>query len=310
MDAIDPKTIERLARIIVDPDGPYVRTGRQLEALLAQSGWPDPPEYDGSPKVAWLIEQMEDRNDHPGDIERLLCRVCDPLEYDEGDSGATVFREALNAVLKPEGIVILDTGGRPVLAELGTNGFTAVNAEPRDLDDRIRRLVGDAVTAELLSKRAAEARVCQQGGAYTMAVIAIGSLVEGLLYTFLTEQDEESRNHRFVGRDGNVITDRRPALETLINTAFVRNWIQLDAKAFMHTVRDFRNYIHPRKELADNPDFDNDTVGLCWAPLQAMLNDLEERFRAGEGGPSLDLNCERAQARAAADCPPRPAVRV
>ncbi|MFQ6331592.1 hypothetical protein ACLMAL_36475 (plasmid) [Nocardia sp. CWNU-33] len=278
MATIDPKTVERLARIIVDLDGPYARTGRQLEVLLTHSGWHNPPEYDGTPRIPWLIEQLEEREDQARDLERLLCRVCDPLEYDDGASAARVFRDAINVVLEAEGLVVLDTGGRPVIAELSAQGTGPTNAEPHDLDARVRRLIAHPQTSEMLIKRAGEARICQHSGAYTMAVIAIGSLVEGMLLTMLTERDDRCRNHRFVDRDGKFVTNRQPNLASLIDTAHACGWIQLDAKTFMHSVRNFRNYIHPGKELADNPDFDNDSVGLCWAPLQAMLNDLEQKF--------------------------------
>ncbi|WP_280383883.1 hypothetical protein [Nocardia wallacei] len=275
---LDPKTIERLARIIVDADGPYMRTGRELQALLEHAGWQNPPEYDGSAKVPWLVEQLDERNDLSHDLELLLCRVCDPLEYDEGGNAAREFRYALNEVLAAEGLVVTDTGGRPVVAERALDGSGATSAEPHDLDARVRKLIGNAGTAELLLNRAAEARLCQQAGAYTMAVIAIGSFVEGMLLAVLTERDEDCRNHRFVDQNGRTVVNRQPNLASLIDTAHARGWIQLDAKTFMHTVRNFRNYIHPGKELADKPDFDDDSVGLCWAPLQAMLNDLEQRF--------------------------------
>ncbi|RMI35397.1 hypothetical protein [Nocardia stercoris] len=280
----DEMTIERLARIIVDNDGPYMRTGRDLEKLLARAGWENPPEYDATPKVPWLIEHMIDRNDGGQDIERLVCRVCDPVEYHDGEEVASVFRAALNSVLKAEGMAVLDSGGRPILAEIGSDGMGAVNAEPHDLDERIYRLIKDRTTADLLLHRAAEARICQRSGAHTMAVIAIGSFVEGLLYTMLSERCDDCRNGRFIGSNGEMTSMRQPNLAALIDTAHALEWIQLDAKTFMHTVRNFRNYIHPRLELADNPRFDSDSVGLCWAPVQAMLNDLEYRISTGVSG--------------------------
>jgi hypothetical protein len=45
------KTVERAARIICDIDGSFERSGRELENLIRASAWPDPPEYDGSPRV-------------------------------------------------------------------------------------------------------------------------------------------------------------------------------------------------------------------------------------------------------------------
>ncbi|WP_369023599.1 hypothetical protein [Nocardia cyriacigeorgica] len=280
---IDPKTIERLAKIVVDPDGPYMRTGRELEMLLAHAGWQDPPDYDGSARIPWLIEQISCRNG-TRDIDLLLCRICDPLEHDGSARAAATYAEAVNEALAAEGIAVVLTGGRPIIAEIATDGTESVNAEPHDLDTRVRRLISDSATADLLLKRAEEARICQRSGAYTMAVIAIGSFVEGMLLTMLTERDEECRNNRFIGRDGKFVTIARPNLASLIDTAHARNWIQLDAKTFMHSVRNFRNYIHPGKEIADNPGFDYDSVGLCWAPLQAMLNDLEQQFAVVEAG--------------------------
>ncbi|WP_210739946.1 hypothetical protein [Nocardia coubleae] len=154
--ALDPKTIERLARIIIDPDGPYTRSGRDLEQLLAHSGWHNPPEYDGTPRIAWLIEQLDGREHPTTDLERLLCRICDPVEHDEGAVAAKIFRDAINTVLEPEGLVVIDTGGRPVIAELGAHGTGPHNAEPHDLDERVRRLMSDQPTAEHSSNEPAK----------------------------------------------------------------------------------------------------------------------------------------------------------
>ena len=43
----------------------------------------------------------------------------------------------------------------------------------------------------------------------------------------------------------------------------------------MHPVRDFRNYIHPRRAVeAFTPD--DQTASLSWGPVHAVLNDLEQ----------------------------------
>jgi hypothetical protein len=132
--------------------------------------------------------------------------------------------------------------------------------------------------ADGLVRRAAEAAICADSGAYTLAVIGIGSFVEGLLHTLLSEKDDEIRANGFKDDKGGRVRDDRVTLAQLIDTAHRGGWIQLDAADFMHKVRDFRNFIHPRKELVDRPDFDEDSVRLCWAPVQAVLNDVERRL--------------------------------
>src|SRR3954469_7206953 len=99
---LDPRTVDRIAKFVCDPGGPYERTGRDLEQLLRHAGWTDPPEYDGSPRVPWLAEALTERASERSDVERFVCRVCDPLEYEGGMAEADEIRKALNQLLEPE----------------------------------------------------------------------------------------------------------------------------------------------------------------------------------------------------------------
>jgi hypothetical protein len=275
---LDDRTVERLARLIVDIGGPYERPSYSLVPLLEGARWADPPEYDGSPRVTWLMDQMQARRDDKAEIERLLCRVCDPLEYEDGMAAAEAFRDSVNAHLAHERLVVSYVGGRPVLSELAADGQSPKFTVPDELDARLRRLIGDQVTVELLMRRVAETLLCEQSGAHTMAIIGIGSVVEGLLYSLFAERDDDIRLHGFRTPDGGRVPAGEASLELMINVAHARDWIQLDAKDFMHNVRRYRNFVHPHAELVRQPKFDQDSVTLCWAPVQALLNDLEHHL--------------------------------
>lgn len=279
---LDPKTVERLVELIVDIDGPYERRGWQLEQLLCNSGWPDEVSYDGSPRVPWLVDQLTERRTDQAAIERLLCRVCDPIEYDDGDTTAEVFRRAINEKLVPERLVVTLVGGRPVVGELiaGSDGPSLAFSEPPDFEQRMRALLRDSNTADALARRIAETRIAQHGGAHTLALIGIGSVVEGLLLALLMERDEDVRNNGIPlpEKPSKRIPAESASMKLLIDIAHERGWIQLDARDFMDKVRDFRNFVHPRKEWTEQPDFDGDSVRLCWAPVHAVLNDLEQRL--------------------------------
>jgi hypothetical protein len=62
-----------------------------------------------------------------------------------------------------------------------------------------------------------------------------------------------------------------------------KGWIQLDAKDFMHNVRQYRNFVHPRAELEKQPQFDRDIVTLCWRRyglyLMTSSSMLSQQFR-------------------------------
>lgn len=127
--------------------------------------------------------------------------------------------------------------------------------------------------------RIEETRICESHGAYVFAVIGIGSFVEGLLYSVLTERDT-SLLQKGVPEGSKLTPAKKASLALLINTAHRKNWIQLDAKEFMDKVRDYRNFVHPRLQLERRLDIDRDTVMLCWGPVQAVLNDLEKNLPA------------------------------
>jgi hypothetical protein len=97
------------------------------------------------------------------------------------------------------------------------------------------------------------------------------------------ERDADFREHGLPGHSGRQVSSDRVSLQMMIDVAHAKDWIQLDAKDFMHKVRDYRNFVHPRKELAEQPKFDRDSVTLCWAPVRALLNDLEEHVELANG---------------------------
>lgn len=165
-------------------------------------------------------------------------------------------------------------GGRPVLGELGS-GLAAVPvfSRPEDLQSRLTRLLDDKNMVTLLVDRAEQSHRAQESGAHLLALFGIGSLVEGLLLAVLLRRDPDLvlRNRR-----GQTVNADHAGLELLLDTAHERGHIELDAKAFMTPVRNFRNYIHPRRQAAEAFVPDNETVSLSWGPVHAVLNDLEQ----------------------------------
>lgn len=274
---LDRKTVERIASIVVDRGGAE-RKGWQLEQLFADAGWTNPPEYDGSPRVLWVVEQLAGRNDDRSAIESFLRRICDPIEYDDGMPVAKAVCEAVNEVLRPELLSVSHVRDRPVVGELTAGGGEQSFSQPPDLERRLNGLFRDRNTVEVLVRRATEADMCASADAYTFAIIGIGSFVEGLLLELLLERDERIREHGFVDQNGKRTKAERAGLAQILDTARKKDWIQLDAADFMAKVRDYRNYVHPRKELAQQPGFDHDSVRLCWAPVHAVLNDLERQL--------------------------------
>jgi len=267
------KTIERAAKIICDLGGPFERSGRDLESLLRSANWTDPPDYDGSPRIPWLIDAIQGRASDQAEIERLFCQVCNPIEYDDGMTSAGAIVHALNQALALEHLAISFWNGRPVIAALSSDGNKTVFTAPAELDTRLHNLIGDSAAVEWLLARVKETQVCEANGAFTFALVGIGSFVEYLLLSVLSERDESIKAHGIIDDNGRIT--RRPSLDLLIRTAHAKGWIQLDAKDFLRQVREYRNLVHLRLQSETGLAPDADTIMMCWAPVQAVINDLE-----------------------------------
>ncbi|MEU6788826.1 hypothetical protein ABZ912_57410 [Nonomuraea angiospora] len=281
---LDPKTIERVTRIICDIDGPFERRGWQLEALLRDAGWNDPPVYDGSSRVLWLTEAINSADQ--ASVERLICRVCHPLEYDEdGIESAELVRQEINQVLALQGLTVSQVAGQPVMARLGGDGV--VYTAPEELEPRLRAIIDDSATVDWLLERAEETRICEANGAYVFALIGMGSFVEYLLYTFLHQWDPDIKERGFTDPSGRRTT--RPSLDHLIKTAHSKGYIQLDRRDFMDRVRDYRNFVHLRHQTEKDLRPDRHTIMMCWGPIRAVLTDLEAV--ASKSSPARDREC-------------------
>lgn len=273
MHRLDPRTLEEIAKVICDLGGPHERRGRELERLLRHAGWSDPPEYDGSYRIPWLTEVLEERADDHQDIVKVLQRSCDPLEYGASTEVAEEFRDALNAALEPEGVSISLIGGRPTIASINGISNMPVFALPGNLAARLGRLINDRQLVDILVDRAEQSSAAQSAGAHLLAVIGIGSFVEGVLLAVLLQRDP---NVVLLNYKKQPVSPDRAGLESLLDAAHRDEHIALDAHAFLNQVRNFRNYIHPRRQQAEKFMPDGETVSLCWGPVHAVLNDLEQ----------------------------------
>lgn len=98
-------------------------------------------------------------------------------------------------------------------------------------------------------RRVQETLICERNGAHTMAIIGIGSIAEGLPYSLLTERDADINRNGFQLNNGKRLKQEQAGLALMIDIAYEKGWIQLDARDFMHNVRQYRNFVHPRLEL-------------------------------------------------------------
>jgi hypothetical protein len=133
----------------------------------------------------------------------------------------------------------------------------------------------DSALLAVLEQRLTEIQQAMKAGASLAAILLCGSTLEGLLL------DVASKNPRHFNQalSAPKLNDQvRPlyewTLESLINVAYEVKVISLDVKKYSHSLRDFRNFIHPRQQAASGFIPDHHTARISWQVLQAAIADL------------------------------------
>lgn len=111
----------------------------------------------------------------------------------------------------------------------------------------------------------------------SLAVIFLcGSTLEGLLLHIAAQNPQKFNSSKSApkDKDGKVKQLHDWTLDNLINVAHEENFIKLDIKKFAHTLKDFRNYIHPRQQASQNFNPDKHTAEISWKVLQATIANL------------------------------------
>ena len=75
---------------------------------------------------------------------------------------------------------------------------------------------------------------------------------------------------------GKVLQLHEWTLAALIDVAHELGMLSLDIKKHGHSLRDFRNYIHPRQQIASKFSPDAHTAKISWQVLQAAIADLSK----------------------------------
>ncbi|MFD0295174.1 hypothetical protein ACFWJS_23710 [Streptomyces sp. NPDC127061] len=265
MEDFDESTLAELAAMISgDEAGMKRRGGWELAPFLRRAGWEDVPDHDGSPRHPWLLDLLRERKeDYAGDIERVVLRLADRREYQQQVSEYTPVIERLQEVLALEGLRVDYRNGRPNLVEYDPDH--PPRPQRVELKVTITDIVADPDLARAVQLRLDEAHTCQEHGAYTSAVIMLGSLLEGVLV-----------HAAEVRPAGTPLSKplRAAGMQDLVQHAHVNGWIDQDAKMASELLRTYRNLVHPLAEKRAKHSADFDTADLCWSTVNAVLNDL------------------------------------
>lgn len=136
----------------------------------------------------------------------------------------------------------------------------------------------DENVVPIINSRIDEIKICLDNNATLASIFLIGSTLEGILLGFASQYPEKYGRANSSPKDkkGKVKNFDKWNLNDFINVSFEIRFLEKDVKQFSHYLRDFRNYIHPHKQLEDKFNPNKHTALLCEQVLKAAIYELSK----------------------------------
>lgn len=288
--ALDAAILDSLADFICgDGEGfPIYRSGSYLTRFFADINID--AVHDGSTRKWWTLGILKKLP--PAELERVILRLVDPRIYRGQKDQLGMAVRNMGEILAMDNLGIDFIQNRPVLTDAAPTTFDVeelkrepvaadaeVFLEQQFSDDiRIEDLRVDAVISGFLQSRINEVQAIRRDKAPLATIFLLGSTLEGILIAVACNDIKRFMAAPSAPKDKSqsVLKIQDWTLNSLIDVAHQIGMLSLDVKKFSHVLRDFRNYVHPYRQMSEDFNPDQDTVDICWQVFKAAVSQLKE----------------------------------
>lgn len=143
----------------------------------------------------------------------------------------------------------------------------------------LEKLGLDTTITNLLQDRLLEIKKNLNSKNPLSVIFLSGSVLEGILFGIANKNIKDFNNASSSpkDKDGKVKKFQDWTLNDYINTAKDVGYINEDVKKFSHTLKDFRNYIHPYQQMYTNFSPSQKTAELCFKVLVLAIYQINDK---------------------------------
>ena len=140
----------------------------------------------------------------------------------------------------------------------------------------------DGAITVVLEQRIIEVKQCLKAGASLSVIFLCGSILEGILLSVATNNPKQFNQssgcpkHKDTGKAKQFY---EWSLNNFVEVAHDVGFIGLDVKKYSHSLRDFRNYIHPYEQMSSGFNPDMHTAKISWQVLKAAMHDIYDKMK-------------------------------
>lgn len=139
-------------------------------------------------------------------------------------------------------------------------------------------LVPDDRMRTILERRWRETLLCLDAGAHLAATVMMGALLEAFLLSRVNHMSDSQPvftcNSAPKNRNGKALQLKDWTLRHFIDVAHEMGWIRQAARDVGIVIRDYRNYIHPAKELSHGVTLEQSDTAVLWAVFTSISDQV------------------------------------
>ncbi|MCA9459852.1 MAG: hypothetical protein KC550_04870 [Nanoarchaeota archaeon] len=278
---IDKKTLEKL-RNLINEETEY-RSGSNLVEFFKELGFND--SYGQGFPSRWIYtdERLNKINGTP-ELDKCIRLVFNPINF--------VSRiDILDSLIKDFNLYLAFNNWKVVrkskeITFERTDNIEALNEKPIENQDEflkkefdqinIESLEIDPIISKIIYDRLEEIKSCLQGKANLAVIFLCGSTLEGILLGCASKYPRQFNQAKSTpkSKEDKPKQFHEWSLIHFIDVAYEIGILYEDVKKFSHSLRDFRNYIHPYEQLSRNFHPNEHTAKLCFQVLRAAIYEL------------------------------------
>lgn len=170
------------------------------------------------------------------------------------------------------GIIKQTAKSEETIEDFLSKEFTEVSLDKLKIDSSVIQILNTRITEIQNSIKSKSALSC---------IILCGSVLEGILLGIASSKPKEFNQCDISPKDRNtqqVLQFNNWTLSNFIDVSHKLGFLGLDVKKYSHSLRDFRNYIHPYEQMSSNFNPDIETAKISWQVLKAAITDLSKNI--------------------------------
>ncbi len=280
---LNPKSLEKLRKLINEET--ESRKGRELVQFFNAlgfnhsygQGFPSRnvftderlKQLNGTPKLNECIRRVLSPANFIGRISELDKHIVEFNQYIAFDKWKVVRDGAEIGFVQLPKIEIDETATSITEDEFLKREFSGVSVSEIGLESAV---------SEILQQRIIEIEQCFFAGAYLSVILLAGSTLEGILLGLARKYPKKFNTSKNAPKDtyGKVKKFHDWSLSAFIDVARDINLIQDDTQKFIHSLRHYRNYIHPFEQMKSGFSPRQHTAKICLQVLKAAIREISE----------------------------------